>query len=237
MRTTVDTWREGARAGHTHEPNEVTIQLDGIGRQLSELLPEPNTAPESDGPVFVDESGRRGKTLRRLGWVLAAICVAYAVTLVVAVLGGSSSAPFLPISGQEEHRKAEDVTTPASPGAGQDASSPPGTAPGASPSAPRTGQDTAATTGTGDTATSGPAGGAVTPATGVTAGRSDTPSGRTTTGATTGTGGGPGGGTSTTAPATDHATPAGEPTRSTAGPASPTAENPDPPVQEQEGAS
>ncbi|MFD7867230.1 hypothetical protein [Streptomyces sp. NPDC057682] len=234
----MDTWREGARAGHTHEPNEVTIQLDGIGRQLSELLPEPNTAPEGDGPVFVDESGRRGKTLRRLGWVLAAICVAYAVTLVVAVLGGSSSAPFLPISGQEEHRKAEDVTTPATPGAGQDASSSPDATPGASPSAPQGGQDAAATTGTGaGTATSGPAGGTTTPAGGATATDPTGPSGRQTTGATTGIGGDPGGGTSTTPPAADSTPPDGEPTESTEDPVTPTAENPEPPVQQQEGAS
>ena len=102
MRTPVETWREGAHAGHTHEPNEVTIQLDGIGRQLSELLPEPTAPDGSDGPVFVDESGRRGKTLRRLGWVLAAVFVCYAVTLGVALMGGNSSAPFLPLSGQEQ---------------------------------------------------------------------------------------------------------------------------------------
>lgn len=129
MRTTVETWREGARAGHTHEPNEVTIQLDGIGRQLSELLPEP-TAPEgSDGPVFVDESGRRGKTLRRFGWVLAAVCVCYAVTLVVAVLGGNSSAPFLPLSGQEQQQETtapagDDGTAPVSPDPGGDSTDP-----------------------------------------------------------------------------------------------------------------
>ncbi|SED52712.1 hypothetical protein SAMN05216483_4011 [Streptomyces sp. 2131.1] len=106
MRTPVETWREGAHAGHTHEPNEVTIQLDGIGRQLSELLPEPTAPDGSDGPVFVDESGRRGKTLRRLGWVLAAVFVCYAVTLVVAVMGGNSSAPFLPLTGQEQQEPA-----------------------------------------------------------------------------------------------------------------------------------
>ncbi|MCX0244130.1 MULTISPECIES: DUF2975 domain-containing protein [Streptomyces] len=50
----------------------------------------------------MDESGRRGKTLRRLGWVLAAVFVCYATTLVVAVLGGNSSAPVLPLTGQEQ---------------------------------------------------------------------------------------------------------------------------------------
>ncbi|MGC4946557.1 hypothetical protein ACLQ2N_10225 [Streptomyces sp. DT224] len=112
----METWREGAHAGHTHEPNEVTIQLDGIGRQLSELLPEPSAPDDSDGPVFVDESGRRGKTLRRFGWLLAAVFVCYAVTLVVAVLGGNSSAPFLPLSNLEQQDTGS--TDPTAPDAG-----------------------------------------------------------------------------------------------------------------------
>jgi hypothetical protein len=132
----VETWREGARAGHTHEPNEVTIQLDGLGRQLSELLPEPGAPEGSDGPVFVDESGRRSKTLRRVGWILAAICVCYAVTLVVAVLGGNSSAPFLPLSGQEGHKKADEVQVPPAPGESAGALASPGATPSSSPSAP-----------------------------------------------------------------------------------------------------
>ncbi|MFD5350159.1 hypothetical protein ACFWJY_42050, partial [Streptomyces anulatus] len=94
----MDNWREGQRTGHTHEPNDATIQLDGLGRQLAELPGEPAPPDGSDGPVFVDESGRRSKTYRRLGWVLASACVAYAVTLVLAVLGGNSSAPWLPLS-------------------------------------------------------------------------------------------------------------------------------------------
>lgn len=112
MRTPVENWREGTRTGHTHEPNEVTLQLDGLGRQLSELAIEPGTPEGSDGPVFVDESGRRSKSLRRVGWLLAAVCAGYAVTLVVALLGGSSHAPWLPISGQPE-KSAEVEVQPA----------------------------------------------------------------------------------------------------------------------------
>ncbi|MFJ8753413.1 hypothetical protein ACIREO_29380 [Streptomyces sp. NPDC102441] len=113
----MENWREGTRTGHTHEPNDVTVQLDGLGRQLSELPVEPSPPDPSDGPVFVDESGRRSKTYRRVGWVLAAICAVYAVTLVVAVLGGNSSAPWLPLSGQEEKHAEEVEVRPAPTGA------------------------------------------------------------------------------------------------------------------------
>ncbi|MFI8005366.1 hypothetical protein [Streptomyces sp. NPDC086010] len=109
----MENWREGTRTGHTHEPNDVTVQLDGLGRQLSELPVEPGPPVPADGPVFVDESGRRSKTYRRVGWVLAAICAVYAVTLVVAVLGGNSSAPWLPLSGQDEKRAEKAEVRPA----------------------------------------------------------------------------------------------------------------------------
>ena len=134
MRTPVENWREGTRTGHTHEPNDVTVQLDGLGRQLSELSVEPSPPDPSDGPVFVDESGRRSKTYRRVGWVLAAICAVYAVTLVVAVLGGNSSAPWLPLSGQKEKR-AEEVEVRPAPSGGVVSESP-GVTPSASAPAP-----------------------------------------------------------------------------------------------------
>ncbi|MFJ4837833.1 hypothetical protein [Streptomyces sp. NPDC088746] len=128
----MENWREGTRTGHTHEPNDVTVQLDGLGRQLAELPVEPGRPEPSDGPVFVDESGRRSKTYRRVGWVLATICAVYAVTLVVAVLGGNSSAPWLPLSGQEGKHAEEIEVRPApsdaavseSPGATPSASAP-----------------------------------------------------------------------------------------------------------------
>lgn len=229
MRTTVETWREGARTGHTHEPNEVTIQLDGLGRQLSELLPEPGVPEGSDGPVFVDESGRRGKTLRRLGWVLAAICVGYAVTLVVALLGGNSSAPSLPLSGQEEHRTANEVQTPAPPGASPGSQASPGTAPDVSASAtPRTGGNAAVPAG---------AGSSTAPAAETSASAPVVPSARHTgTGSDT-VGGAPGGGTSASTPVVGPGTASGDPATAPADPATSTAGTPDPPVQEQEGAS
>lgn len=233
MRTTVETWREGARAGHTHEPNEVTIQLDGLGRQLSELLPEPSAPEGSDGPVFVDESGRRGKSLRRLGWVLAALFLGYAVTLVVAVLGGNSSAPFLPLSGQEEHRKTEEVQTPATPGQSPEVQVSPGTTPGASPSATPQSGGSIPVPGGGAAGT----GSASAPGAGSSASAPAAPSARhSATGSTT-AGGATGGETSASAPAVEPGTPSADPTATPPDPVSSTATTPDPPVQEQEGAS
>jgi hypothetical protein len=131
----VENWREGTRTGHTHEPNDVTVQLDGLGRQLAELPVEPSPPDPSEGPVFVDESGRRSKTYRRLGWVLAAICAVYAVTLVVAVLGGNSTAPWLPLSGQEE-KQAGDIEVRPAPTDADEVSASPGATSTASVSAP-----------------------------------------------------------------------------------------------------
>ncbi|MFF2330759.1 MULTISPECIES: hypothetical protein [unclassified Streptomyces] len=130
MRTPVETWREGARSGHTHESNEVTVQLDGMGRQLSELTAQPSAPEGSDGPVFVDESGRRSKTFRRLGWVIGVACACYAATLAVALIGGSSSAPWLPLSGPEAHKNADVVQAPPAPTGGTGEQSPPGSASG-----------------------------------------------------------------------------------------------------------
>ncbi|MFS0696251.1 hypothetical protein [Streptomyces nitrosporeus] len=111
----MENWREETRTGHTYEPVDATIRLGGLGRQLADLRAQATPPDASDNPVFVDESGRRGKTYRRLGWFLAAVCAVYAVTLVVAVLGGNSSAPWLPISeqgqGQEQgHEQGQERT-------------------------------------------------------------------------------------------------------------------------------
>ncbi|MEU0136164.1 hypothetical protein ABZ172_19355 [Streptomyces sp. NPDC006296] len=125
----MENWREGARTGHTHESSDVTVPLDGLGRQLSELPVEPGPPDPADGPVFVDESGRRSKTYRRVGWVLASVCAVYAVTLGVAVLGGNSSAPWLPLSGPDKKHAAEVEVRPAP---SDVVSGDPGTTPGAS---------------------------------------------------------------------------------------------------------
>ncbi|QHY95811.1 hypothetical protein SSPS47_11845 [Streptomyces sp. S4.7] len=116
---------------------DVTVELDGLGRQLSELpgrtteatgMPAARAADSAEGPVFVDASGRRSKKLRRLGWVLAIASACYAVALVAALVGGSSSAPWLQIPGVSDKRDSDKVeiqppptdrpTVVATPGAG-----------------------------------------------------------------------------------------------------------------------
>lgn len=133
---------------------DVTVELDGLGRQLSELPgrtteatggPAARAADGADGPVFVDASGRRSKKLRRLGWVLAIASACYAVALVAALIGGSSSAPWLQIPGVSDKRDSGKVeiqpppsdrpTVVATPGAGGLDPSPSDSVSG-SPSAP-----------------------------------------------------------------------------------------------------
>ncbi|WP_137233664.1 hypothetical protein [Streptomyces sp. BPSDS2] len=224
----MDNWREGKRTGHTHEPNDATIQLDGLGRQLAELPGEPTSPDGSDGPVFVDESGRRSKTFRRLGWVLAAVCAAYAVTLVFAVLGGNSSAPWLPLSEPKEETQAEQVEEVPAPGDAADDPSDdaPEPGPGASGSA------TPGASGAPDGAT--PSATSVL----VPAGSANRPSASTSADPSRTTGGSGTGGATKPAPAASTAKPPVDPTQpppetEPPAPTTPPAETPEPPVQEE----
>ncbi|MEU2055059.1 hypothetical protein [Streptomyces bungoensis] len=48
----------------THDPHEVTVQMDAVqlgGIRLSPAAGTPRPAGRDDGPVFVDESGRRSR--------------------------------------------------------------------------------------------------------------------------------------------------------------------------------
>ncbi|MGW4837602.1 hypothetical protein [Streptomyces globisporus] len=226
----MDNWREGKRTGHTHEPNDATIQLDGLGRQLAELPGEPAPPDGSDGPVFVDESGRRSKTFRRLGWVLATVCAGYAVTLVFAVLGGNSSAPWLPLSGPKEKARAEQVEDLPEPSAGTVDDGLADDVPEAGPSA----------SGSPSAGASGAPAGATPSATSmvVPAGAADRPSASASADPSRPTGTGGGGGATKPAPTTSTAKPPVDPTPpitepEPTDPTVPPAENPDPPVQEE----
>ncbi|MFF7162570.1 hypothetical protein ACFZBP_14620 [Streptomyces sp. NPDC008086] len=126
--------------GATHDPHEVTIQLDGVGLQLDNMLRAAKDAPGgggegSDGPVFVDESGRRSRRFRRIGMAVALACAVYAVVIVATVLSGNSDAPWLPVEGPKE-QPAGQVDTPPLPA--ESAPAPSGTgsvSPGVSPTA------------------------------------------------------------------------------------------------------
>ncbi|MFJ2646289.1 hypothetical protein ACIO1C_06115 [Streptomyces sp. NPDC087420] len=80
----------------------------------------------SDGPVFVDASGRRGRKFRRAGWVVAIACACYAVMLGAAVIGGSSSAPWLQIPGLADKKKPDTVENKPAPTATRSGSQAPG---------------------------------------------------------------------------------------------------------------
>ncbi|MFJ9887777.1 hypothetical protein ACIQRW_18170 [Streptomyces sp. NPDC091287] len=227
----MDNWREGQRTGHTHEPNDATIQLDGLGRQLAELAGEPAPPDGTDGPVFVDESGRRGKTFRRIGWVLASVCVAYAVTLVLALLGGNSSAPWLPLSETGEKAKAEQAEEAPAPDdtvGGPSGDSP---EPGPSASGPAATEESGPPDDATPSATSVlvPAGSAGDPSTSVAADPTRSPGAGGAGGSAGGTEPDPT--TSTAEPPVDPSPPSPEPEPSD--PTTPPAETPDHPVQEE----
>ncbi|MFJ8533067.1 hypothetical protein [Streptomyces sp. NPDC093591] len=116
-----DPWAESAESaepdvpGATHDPHEVTVQLDGIGLQLDNMLRAAKDAPGggegSDGPVFVDESGRRSRRFRRIGMAVGLACAVYAVVIVATLLSGNSDAPWLPVERPKE-QPAGQVDTP-----------------------------------------------------------------------------------------------------------------------------
>jgi hypothetical protein len=116
---------------HTHDPHEVTVQLDAVQLGAGGLRPVaggPGIAPGgSDGPVFVDESGRRSRTFRRIGILVGLACAVYAVVIVATMLSGNSSAPWLPVPDQRKEQPAGQVDAPLLPTASVDTPAPSGT--------------------------------------------------------------------------------------------------------------
>lgn len=116
-----DPWDEGAdndvAEGHQHDPHEVTVQLDAVQFDGGVLRRMPAAAaggaPEgSDGPVFVDESGRRSRRYRRIGLAVGLACAGYAVVIGATLMSGNSDAPWLPVPGQEQQPAGKVETTP-----------------------------------------------------------------------------------------------------------------------------
>ncbi|MYY10850.1 translation initiation factor IF-2 [Streptomyces sp. SID4919] len=109
----MEIWREDAQPGQTHDPNEVTVQMDGVGRELGDLIAERRAAAaEPDGPVFVDETGRRVRRFRRIGMTLAIGCAVYACVIVATVVSGNSSAPWLPLPNPQAEPAGKVKTSP-----------------------------------------------------------------------------------------------------------------------------
>ncbi|WP_055535123.1 hypothetical protein [Streptomyces graminilatus] len=138
-------WENAAEFGHTHDPHEVTVQLDGVGRKFEDLLvrqTKEDTEPGAgagDGPVFVDETGRRSRRYRRIGMVVGISCAVYAVVIVATLLSGNSDAPWLPVPGQQDEQPAGKVDTSPLPAESARPSDPPAGVvpiPGASVRAP-----------------------------------------------------------------------------------------------------
>jgi hypothetical protein len=118
---------------------EVTVQLSAVtigdGRLGVPASAEP-AAPDHDGPVFVDVSGRRGRRFRLLGAVIGVACAVFAVAIVATLLSQNSSAPWLPVPEQKPRQEtpAQQAETTPSPDAVPPSASPTGAdAPGADP--------------------------------------------------------------------------------------------------------
>ncbi|MGW3957494.1 hypothetical protein ACWEKM_42970 [Streptomyces sp. NPDC004752] len=100
----------------SHDPHEVTVQLDAVQLGDTGLLTAARARAVggqdgSDRPVFVDESGRRSRRFRRLGMLVGVACAVYAVIIVATLLSGSSDAPWLPVPGENDDRPASQVDT------------------------------------------------------------------------------------------------------------------------------
>ncbi|MCK8436496.1 hypothetical protein G3I77_26770 [Streptomyces sp. D2-8] len=151
-RTSVrDPWQEQEEAdpsGHapdeaqTHDPHEVTVQLDAVqlGDGFLRQIKEGPGAEAADRPVFVDESGRRSRRYRRIGMAIALACGVYAVVIVATLLSGNSNAPWLPVPTKEDNPPAGQVDTPRLPAESAPTGDTGATAPGSTPS---TGEATA----------------------------------------------------------------------------------------------
>lgn len=110
----------------------MTVQLDGAGRESDGDGPKaPGSedasdagAKESDGPVFVDESGRRRNRYRRLGIAVGTACAAYAAVIAGTLLSGNSDAPWLPVPMQMDEKPASEVDSPPLPDESADGTEP-----------------------------------------------------------------------------------------------------------------
>lgn len=79
---------------------------------MADLPAEAGQDGAADGPVFVDETGRRSRRYRRVGAIVGLVCAVYAMVIVGTLFSGNSSAPWLPMPGPKDDRPASKVDTP-----------------------------------------------------------------------------------------------------------------------------
>uniref|UniRef100_UPI00351136E1 hypothetical protein n=1 Tax=Streptomyces calvus TaxID=67282 RepID=UPI00351136E1 len=103
----------------THDPHEVTVQLDAVRIGDGGVLRRSPSGPggagadgSGGGPVFVDESGRRIQLYRRIGIAVGLACAGYAAVMVATLLSGNSDAPWMPVPGQEQKPAGQVEPTP-----------------------------------------------------------------------------------------------------------------------------
>ncbi|MFI0542000.1 hypothetical protein ACH3VS_24290 [Streptomyces sp. WSLK1-3] len=133
-----DPWDEsGSADGGAHDPHEVTVQLDAVSLNADGRIEgrPGDGGSESDGPVFVDESGRRSRRFRRIGIAVGLACAVYAVVILVTLLSGNSNAPWLPMDGPKDDAPAGKVDTDPGPAESTEPSVGPGVIPGTTPTA------------------------------------------------------------------------------------------------------
>jgi hypothetical protein len=71
-------------------------------------------------PVFVDQTGLRGRRLRGLGWLLGIVCTALVVAMITGLVGTQSRAPGLTVPGTADTKPPSqylNAPPPAAPGA------------------------------------------------------------------------------------------------------------------------
>ncbi|MEV7031042.1 hypothetical protein AB0N99_12520 [Streptomyces sp. NPDC093272] len=76
-------------------------------------------------PVFVDQTGLRGRRLRGLGWVLGLVCTGFVVAMVSGLAGTQSQAPALTVPGTADTTppgRYLNAPLPAAPGTARSAS-------------------------------------------------------------------------------------------------------------------
>jgi hypothetical protein len=85
-------------------------------------------------PVFVDQTGLRGRRLRGLGWLLGMVCTGLVVAMISGLVGTQSQAPALTVPGTADTTPPSqylNAPLPAAPGAARST-----TAAAATPGAP-----------------------------------------------------------------------------------------------------